>query len=148
MARFTDCEGREWELRITRGHLAKLREAGFDLNAAAKDPAAFSALDDPETFGRVLWVLCERQAAARDLTPEEFAGGLDGPASFSALDALEAAYLDFSFRPAVAASLKAKLPGERVRLEREAVERLGPILSGSNASAASSPGSPGLTAST
>lgn len=146
MAKFTDCENREWDLRLTRGLVAPLREAGFDLNAAARgDAAAFAALDDPEAFGRVLWVLCEKQATARGLSPERFADGFDGPATFAALDAFEVAYTDFSYRPAVAAALKAKLPGVTREMERAAVRKLDAILSGSNGSCASSAGSPAPT---
>ena len=66
MARFTDCEGRDWQLRITLGHLAPLRDAGFSV----VDPGCFAKIDDPDLLGKVLWLLCEDQAADRKLSPE------------------------------------------------------------------------------
>ncbi len=124
MSRFTDCLGREWELRITRAHIPKLREAGFDLNATVKDPNKLDVLADPELMGKVLWLLCEQQADQRKLTPEQFAEGFDGAAWFAAQDAFGAAYFDFCHRPAIAAELTKKSQGVNEKREALILERI------------------------
>lgn len=136
MARFTDGEGREWDIRIVTPHLAKLRGVGLDLNAAIKRPDAWDALDDPETLVRVAWVLCEKAAAAAGVTPDQFAEGFDGPARYAALAAVFAATADFYQPPAVAEQTKRDLPAAMSGTTAP---------SGSNGTATPSPPSPGPT---
>ena len=101
MARFKDCEGKEWDVRILTGHLRPLREEfGIDLRDALKpeENSLAEALGDPEKFGQVLWVLVQPQAEAAGITPEAFAFRFDGEALESAGTALFKAVWDF-FRP-------------------------------------------------
>lgn len=148
MAKFTDAEGREWDLRITLGLLPRLRAAGLNLSLAAKDPDEFKALDDPETLGRVLWTFCESQAAARGVDHESFAAGFDGPAVHAFYGALEVALVDFTLPPAAAARARERLPAVRARAEAEMAAAVDRTLSASNGTGGNSPGSPGSTAGT
>lgn len=148
MAKFTDALNRSWELRITVADLPRLRSVGLDLNAAIRDPKKFAPLNDPETVGRVLWVLCEAQADRAAITPEAFAAGFDGPALFAALDAFEEAVTDFSQPPTLASEIKARAPGVRAAQEAKAIRRLDKIISGLNDYAGNSPASPESTPAT
>jgi hypothetical protein len=121
MPTFTDLLGRAWPLRrITVALLKPLRELGIDLGKAG----GLDALADPETCGRVMWLLCGPQADAVGVTPEQFAEGFDGPTIFAAMDAFTEALADFTQRPAVAEKVKAMLPGETQKQVAEMILRL------------------------
>lgn len=139
MATFTDKAGRAWEVEVLVGLLPKLREAGFDVAKAGTDPRAFESLGDPDTFGRVLWVLVGPQAEPRGVDADGLLMALNGPRYFAAVDAVVEAVTDFSHRPAVASALKERLPAVMRAAEEKAIAA---IRSGSTASAGSSPGSP------
>lgn len=149
MAKFKDCLGREWSLRITTRLLKPLREAGFDVGACAKGAEGYLPLADPETLGAALWVLCETDARAKQIAEDDFAGGFDGPTIFAATTALMGAVADFSQTPTVAAAMKKKLPGAIAAKEAEIVRRIethDPI--GSNDSAGKPADSPASTPAT
>lgn len=149
MAKFKDCLGREWSLRITTRLLRPLREAGFDVGACAKGAEGYLPLADPETLGRVLWVFCEQDAKGRDIDEDGFAGGFDGPTIHAATTALMGAVADFTQTPTVAAAMKKKLPGAIAAREAEIVRRIeqsGPT--GSIASAGKPADSPASTPAT
>lgn len=141
MAKFTDCLGRVWEFRITLAMLPKLRAAGFDVGSASRGVDGFAPLADPESLGRVLWLLCEAQATAKAVTEETFADGFDGPTIAAATDAMVECVVDFTQRPAAAKVVKARLPGEIAKAEAEAIRQIETILSGSIDSAGNSPAS-------
>lgn len=141
MAKFKDCLGRDWSLRITTRHLKPLRETGFDVGACSKGAEAFLPLADPETLGRVLWVLVGPDAVKAGVSEDDFAGGFDGPTIHAATTALMEAIADFIHSPAVAAALKKKLPGEIASREAKIVRLID--ATGSTDSAGSAPDSPG-----
>jgi hypothetical protein len=146
VAKFVDLLGREWEIRITLGLVPKLREAGYDLKAKPGDPKGIGALaDDPETFGRVLFTICEAQAQARGITPESFVDGFDGATIFAASMAMMEATADFSQSPKVAEAIKRGLPGQMAKSEAEQIRKIQTVWNaGLNATGGNSPGSPGL----
>ncbi|WP_439628218.1 hypothetical protein [Gemmata sp.] len=119
---FTDASGRAWQVRITLAHVKPLREAGFNVSAIGKDVGTFDVLSDPETFARVLYLLCESQADKAGVSPEEFAAGLDGPTIHAAADALLAAVADFSHSPAVAKAVKERLPAMLADAEAKTIQ--------------------------
>lgn len=121
MARFKDAQGREWVIGFTLGNLPKVREAGFNVSATVKNTEGFNDLNDPETFGRVLWVLCGDQADRAGITQESFADGFDGPTIHAAADSIMEAVADFYHRPAVAEAIRKKLPGMRAEQEAEMI---------------------------
>lgn len=147
VAKFSDCLGREWSIRITLGMLPKLREAGFDVNAVAKNPAQLSVLSDPETLGKVAWTLCEKQAIAANVDPEQFADGFDGPTIQDAVQAILESILDFSQPRQTAASVKAMLPGLLAKGEAMLQTRIEAAL-GSNNGLGDAPESPASTPAT
>lgn len=146
MARFHDKQNREWEITITMGMLPKLREAGFNVGAIKNDAKQFAALDDPEMFGKVLWVLCGTQAEAKKITPEDFAEAFDGEAVFAAFDALMEALADFIHRPNVSRAIKIRMPEAMANLEQATIakveSRMKMIRSGLSGGDGSSPALP------
>lgn len=114
MPTFTDCLGREWNLRVTLADLRPLREMGID---CAKVMTAMERLPD------VLFGDAERLATAVyrlsgcKLTTDEFAEGIDGPALESAGIALVEACVDFFPHSRIAQAMKGKV--------REALAEMG-----------------------
>lgn len=146
MAQFTDAEGRTWKVRITLGDLRPLKAVGLDVAAIAKDPAGLQdVVADVERYGQVLWTLCEREAAARSIAPEQFAAGFDGPTLFAAAGAIEEALMDFSQPPTVAKTFAEHRAGAAEKVARAAAKKLERILTGWSDSDGSSPGSPDST---
>jgi hypothetical protein len=124
VAAFTDRTGTEWRLNLTLGDLRRARDlAGVDLNAAIKSDAALSDLlfSDPESLCKVLWVLCEKQAADRGLAPEGFAEVFDGPTVERAAVALAEAVIDFFPRSKIGAAMKANLRANLDRVDARVV---------------------------
>lgn len=114
MATFTDNRGRQWVVSLTLGDLRRLREAaGVDLARVLTDDTALGRLlyADPDTLGRVLWVLCGDQAKAAELDEAQFADGFDADTFVRCGDALAEAVLGF-FHPRQAATVRAGLPGK------------------------------------
>lgn len=95
---FRDSENRVWHLSLTAWHLKTVRErTGVDLGKLLNDGLKpFHALvSDPITFVDVLWILCEEQAKAANVTDEDFGRSLAGDPVEEAGRAFEAAYLLF-----------------------------------------------------
>jgi hypothetical protein len=136
MARFTDRLKREWPIEFNCGLIKPLREVGFDLNKVLKNGETFEALEDLEKRIQVLWILCEEQAKALSIEPEDFASGFDGPAMFGALTAISEALVTFSQSPEVAAEMIKQLPGRQAKVNRMIIEQ---IRSGSNGTSGNSP---------
>lgn len=112
MAKFVDAEGREWGLSLTLGKVKRLREeCNFVLGKEATNTRLAETLfADPETLGRVLWVMIESEAKARDITPEAFANAIDCEALESATLGFMEAITDFFQRPEAAKTIKKRLP--------------------------------------
>ncbi len=125
MAKFRDADGREWAVRLTLGALPRLKDAGLDLSAAVQAGALdIGGLDDPDTLGRVLWVLLEPQAEKAGYTPERLAGAMDGPAIYAARLAFAEALADFSHPPEVAAALRRRIPAAAETAQRRLIAAL------------------------
>ena len=112
MSRFKDSTGREWSLDLNVGMLGKLRtDAGFELGKSqTAERLAETLFADPETLAKVLWVLVESQADAKQVTPESFACSLDGDALEVATTAILEAIIDFFHRAGPRAMLRSRLP--------------------------------------
>lgn len=104
--------GHEWRLRLTLGLVGRLRtDAGFELGREAGGGAfADALLFDPEKLGRVLWVLCHKEAEARGLDAGAFFDLLGPDEMEAAVLAVVSAVVEF-FHPGRAAEATAKLPG-------------------------------------
>ena len=119
MAVFTDCLGREWDLRVTVADLEPLRRlAGLDLSGlSAAVGHAGGLISDPEKLVRVLYHLCSEQAKSQDVSPEAFGRGFAGMILVESARALMEAIVDFFPLPPESGanlkeSLKAILHGE------------------------------------
>ncbi len=92
---FKDKENREWKISITLDTVETLRES---LKVDLLDPTGQSIErlgDDLFLLGRTLWMLCEKQADERKITPEQFAEAVAGDPFDSALLAVTEAVTDF-----------------------------------------------------
>ncbi len=112
MPRFTDGEGKEWEARITSGHIGELKkEAGFDLYDVVKDKEGkklAELFDDAERFVLFLWIVCKVQAEKAGIDRQAFAYRIDGATiENAAIPVCEAVYDFFPQTRAAAKKLAA-----------------------------------------
>lgn len=126
MATFTDRAERAWTLGFTLGDFPRFKAEGVDLNAILKSGEGMADLlfGDPERLGRFAWLLCEGQAAERGVTPEDFAGGFDGPALESLGEAVAEAVADFFPRSAVARAIKGTLRAKLTAMDETMIAAL------------------------
>ena len=151
MAKFTDLVRREWTISLTSGDLRRVREqAGLDLGKALTNTDRLAELlfGDVEMFGKVVWVLIEKQANALSITPEEFADGFDRDTFESASSAITDAILDFTQPRTVAEKKKEAIRGLKIAVEKVVVSQLDAALTTLNSSVGNSPGSPVSTPNT
>lgn len=136
MATFKDTAGDEWAVRLTAAALGRLRtDAGVSLVAATFAEQVGKLYDEePDRFGRCLWVLCRKQAEAGGLAEDDFADRLDGPTVQAALSAVFDALADFYLSPAAATAMKARVAATTAELTASVLARL-------NSSATTPPGS-------
>jgi hypothetical protein len=96
MATFTDRRGQAWEVELTAGDLKRIkRQAGVDLRDALKpgETDFTRALDDPERFLEVMWLLCGRAAT---VPRDEFEALFDRDTTVGAVAAVWESVWDFS----------------------------------------------------
>lgn len=135
--------GREWRLRIEIGMLDRLKAVGFDIDEIEKNIFAVYILNR-RVLGSVLWILCEKQAAAAGITtPEEVYEGFDGTILEAAGKALLYAVLDF-FPSKATSPIRGNLARIEQAMETKAAQaaedRLSALLSGDSlAKSASTP---------
>ena len=95
MATFTDRRGQAWEVELTAGDLKRIRQkCGVDLRDALK-PGGGSfteALDDPERFLELMWLLCGQQAT---MPRDDFEALFDRDTAVAAVAAIWEATWDF-----------------------------------------------------
>lgn len=135
MPTFTDRHDREWKLTLTVADLKPLRDdLKFDVSGLAAGDALGEVLfGDPEKLVGVLHLL----AKPTGVTPEEFAGGFDGPALERGGTALLEAFTDFFPRSRIAQWMRTAIRDGM----REFDDRLIRSLE-SSAAATNSPGPP------
>jgi hypothetical protein len=98
--KFKDAENREWTLRITKGRSrAILETCGIDFGQIHDGQVFVELTTSDENLAQVLWILCEKQAEAKGITPEDFAEALDGDALDTAMEAMVDATILFTRRP-------------------------------------------------
>ena len=123
MHSFKDTEGREWHVKITLGIARDLKDqTEIDL---LDGKALLTAAADPYVMGQVLWVVCQKQATSRNLSPEDFAAAFDGDVVTEATDALVEASIDFfpkARRPAIQKAFEKMKAMEQAGMERVLVE--------------------------
>ncbi len=101
---FNDARGRTWRLTLTINKIRTIKATnGCDFGKIADGKLLMELGTDPERFAQVLWILCETQAKAINVTPEEFAELLDGETIDAAASATIAAVINFTRAPMRAA---------------------------------------------
>ena len=133
MAKFRDCLGREWTLRLTLGHRAGLKDLGIDtsdLVAALATLVRVTGMDADR-----LLAVCHL-LTVEPVTLAEYADGFDPATIDLAGEALADAVADFylSRQPRAAAAVKAKVREQMEAMDRHVAARLT-----SSASATNSP---------
>lgn len=121
---FKDTEGRTWRLSIVVGDLKRCRESvGVELGKLVGDKLTglMELVEDPEKFVGVLWVLIEKQAKEKSVTPEMFGESLGGDALEAAVDAFVGALADFS--PSASRKLLREWAKTKKEFEEKATDR-------------------------
>lgn len=137
MHTFCDAEGRAWSLKITVAALERVQAAAdVDLagllDAEKKFAPLAELLSQPVRLARVLWALCEPEAKARGVTPEQFGEALYGDALEAAANALVDELVFFTPNPSVRRQLaevirkSRQLAEEMLRANEEKIRRLDP----------------------
>ena len=129
MRTFKDSNGREWKISINVNSLKRSRDgAAFDLLKITEDRAAiFKLSEDPVTLVSVLYAVCQPQADAAAMTPEQFAEGIaSGDILEAAASALLSDLIDFfpKHRREVMTKTLAKLDEYRGKAAELAIQRL------------------------
>lgn len=99
MGRFTDKDGREWELTLDAPKIMEVRRDCDPLFLKESDGAESTTFvrlsDDPVLLCRVLYVLCNKQRQRLKVSEEEFYLGVVGNVIDAATEALLQAMLSF-----------------------------------------------------
>lgn len=136
MAKFTDCLGREWTLRLTLGHRAPLRELGVDTADVA---AAMSSLGHLTGMDAAKLAAVCRAVTVEPITVsvDDYEMGWDADTIERAGEALADAVLGFYLgrQPAAAAALKAKVCEVMAGVDRAMAASLTPSASGTSSPA-------------
>lgn len=127
MSSFKDNTGREWKLRLTVGVVTDVkRETGVDLGKVTQADTAWITFlfGDPGRLVAVLWVLCEKQATAVGVTPEDFGHLFDGTTLEAAGEAFAGAIADFFPRSRIAKAIRESLGKILAATDEKAVAEL------------------------
>lgn len=138
MAKFVDCLGREWTLRVTVADLKPLKEVGFTFTAFVPDTAS-AVLFDPEHLMKVLRVMAH---VPPETTDDDFHAGFDGPAMQRAGEAVLEACANFSPHSRLAAWLSGRFQTGLEILATATVKSIESNRSASNSPAASADSPP------
>jgi len=97
MQHFKDNADGEWQISIDAPLIKQCRQdCGVDLVDAEGEAKAFDRLaTDPCLLVDTLWVLCRKQAEAKQVAQDQFAERITGDALERATDAMLAAIADF-----------------------------------------------------
>lgn len=124
---FVDEEGRTWRLKVHVPLAKRVKEeTGVDLLSIADGQLVQQLLASPETLVSVLWVLCDQQAGAAGIEPEDFGAAIAGEALDEAVACLIEALCDF-FPPSTRAVYRAaaeKVQTTRKRADAAALQAL------------------------
>lgn len=111
---FKDFKGQSWEIAITVGTIAKVRNRlGYNMGDIRKFYE--EVMIDPEKVVNVLYVICESQAEKRGISDTQFGESFDGPTYMAAASALEEEMLLFCPPRQREVLAKARTKGEAIR---------------------------------
>lgn len=140
--RFTDRLGRQWKLHLdyTLGEDVR-KETGVNLAVTSRSLEWVEALfGEPGRLVSICWILCEEQAKALNLTPEEFGRGFDGPTLEAAGVSLAHAIAGFFPRSAIAQAIQEGLDKMLNKADRVGVEKIRQMIETDFNSVETSPG--------
>lgn len=142
MAKFADCLGREWTLRLTLGHRSGLKDLGVDATDLATTVASLTRVTGGADVDALVAVV---KLLTVEPIPPDYDHGWDAGTIDRAGEALVDAVADFYLgrRPQMRAALLANVREKTAELDKRAAE----LLSGSTPSSGgtSSPASAGST---
>ena len=98
MAEFNDRDNRRWNVALTHGDAMRVKsDLGIDLYKLLDDKLHGLAklFDDPQQLVSVVYCLIEKQAEKAKVSPEDFAGSIDGQVLEDLGEALLEALKDF-----------------------------------------------------
>lgn len=96
MHSFKDRDERAWNVELNVAQVRRVRDAlGVNLLDVGNGDMLADLAADPIALCDVLWVLCQQQAEAADITDEQFGRALVGDAIAEATDALLEELVDF-----------------------------------------------------
>jgi hypothetical protein len=149
VAAFTDHQGHAWIAIVTAGMLKRLKAVDLDLaTIVQRDPAK---LADPDTLGRILWILCEPHKPEHgSLSEEAFADRFDGDTFHAAIEAVMEAFVDFSHAASTRQAARQTMRRAMVAAEQDVIRRMAsaqfstdvtnsPVPSGSGPTSSASP---------
>lgn len=141
---FKDPDGREWRIRLTVGLADRVKdETGVELGDESDSDWLALLFSRRRKCVEVMWCLCEKQAAADGITPEDFAHQFDGVTLRAAGRALAAAWADFFPGSRISQAIRTSLEAILEAGEARAVREMEAALSASLPSATNSPASSG-----
>ena len=89
MKTFTDTEGRLWNVKGSLGAFERVKTGtGVDMLDLPTTQQCLREISDVFRLGKVLYCMCEDQANARGLTPEQFADAFNADTLYEASNAL------------------------------------------------------------
>ncbi len=111
MQKFNDAEGRDWTIDLNIATARTIRDAmnraerfdGFDFLDYA---GILAGVNDVFFAADLLYLVCEKEATARNMDADAFGRALKGRVLFDATSAFVAEYLDFFPDPATAAKMR------------------------------------------
>lgn len=112
-----------FELRLTVGLAARIKKAlAVDLNKLLDEPKTFTSMlfAEPETLVRLLWMFCADQAAAKNITEEDFGELFDGDVLEAAVAAVMEAVVDFFPKARGRDEIRKGLPRAMEKMEQAA----------------------------
>lgn len=126
---FKDSSGRDWKLKLNYGLILDVKDqTDLDLDALLSNPKVFAEiiLANPKKLIELLWVICEEQAKAYDVTPRDFGRMFDRETLDTSTNALIESIVDFYQRSSAGKVIRNKLP-EILRKMDDELEKAGKI---------------------
>jgi hypothetical protein len=130
MHTFTDNAGRVWTIAISVAAIKRVRGLlNVDLYKLVDDgfKSLGELLGDPVRLVDVLYVLCQDEANARNVSDEDFGRALGGDALHQAMDAFVEELIDFFPDPKVRQSLRTII-AEATKVRKRMLDRAEQVL--------------------
>lgn len=123
---FKDSEGREWDVGLPWDVVRRLKDKeGINVLEFAEDKFAKfrEVMANPLSMLDLLWAIVKPQAAAKQLTKEQFEDAINGDVLFVAQEVFEGSYLFFTHNPETRSALKRLLDKQKA-MQKATMDRL------------------------